>query len=576
MSKRLFFKYKNLIVIVLFAAIGFIYYRDIFNNWFIIDDPAAILYSSENLKDIFFSNSYSYAFYTPLVALSFMPDVNLFGLNPVPYHIHNLVILILISFMVYKTLRLYVNPLESLIAGLFVLLSTPALMCQLWIVLRQYLYPMLFSLIAIYIFLRYEPDLKKNKPLVFLIVFLNELSFMGKEQFMTLPFVLFVIAKGTIKERFLKTYPYFLIFIFHFLLRMYVLGGIGGYLGGEYLSYNLIDYIKILIYSPLITSKILFGNYWLFFLFFIPFAIRPKKAFLSILIWLSALLVSFLGMGSEPQADTYRYWFIPVVVFSFFIAFSPQEFKKNYIRFAFCSLALILFLINTYSVNKDLKILEKKNSVVSEIVSKALIDKNYKNSLVLYPDEISLLTSGYIKNMQSIYGQIFGLKIFPHFIPFEILAFYPKIIKDYEGVYEIKDQRMIEVPQINEKIEKFKDNLSKKEFKIDLKKEKENRYTLISKCTEGKAIIAFFISYKNNLLDYSLAVGPYIEKIDLTPFLKGNKIIPIKTKDIDYTNRQWIIEGKVLATKEEIVMFCCFTGEQKFTNLSEYSLLVKQ
>lgn len=574
MDKGLFLKYKNLIVIFLFSAIGFIYYRDVFNNWFIVDDPAAMLYSSKGLKEIFLSNSYSYAFYTPLVALSFMPDINLFGLNPVPYHIHNLVILIFISFMVYKILRLYVNPLESFVAGFFILLSTPSLMCQLWIILRQYLYPMLFSLISIYIFLRYEPDLKKNKPLVFLIVLLNELSFMGKEQFMTLPFVLFLIAKGTIKERFLKTYPYFLILIFHFSLRMYVLGGIGGYLGGEYLNYNFMDYIKILINSPLITSKILFGNYWFFFLFFIPFAIRPKRALLSILTWISALLISFLVMGSEPIADTYRYWFIPVVILSFLIAFSLKEIKKKYIKFALCSLVLIFFLINTYSENRDLKIQEKRKSDLSEIVSKALIDKKYKDSLILHPDEISLLTSSYIDNMKSLYSQIFKLNIFPSYIHTEILAFYPQIMNDYKKIYEIKDHSIAEVPGINEKIEKFKNNLSKNELTIDLKKEDKNKYVLYSKCTEGKAIVAFIISY-NNPFNYSVAVGPYLEKIDLSPFFKEGKMALISKKEINYSNNQWFIGERFLVTGETIIMFSCYTKEQKLTELSEYSLLIK-
>jgi G3E family GTPase len=48
---------------------------------------------------------------------------------------------------------------------------------------------MLFSLIAIYLFCQHQPDIKKSPLIVVLIAMLTELSFLGKEQFMALPFV---------------------------------------------------------------------------------------------------------------------------------------------------------------------------------------------------------------------------------------------------------------------------------------------------------------------------------------------------------------------------------------------------
>jgi len=132
--------------------------------------------------------------------------------------------------------------------------------CLSWIVLRQYLYPMLFSLIALYLFLKFKPTLKNDKKTVLLILFLSEMSFMGKEQFMTLPFVLFILSDGSFKGRIVQISPYFLLLVGHFLLRMYVLGGFGAYWS---INDNPWVYFYTAINSLGHTSRVLFGNEWI-------------------------------------------------------------------------------------------------------------------------------------------------------------------------------------------------------------------------------------------------------------------------------------------------------------------------
>jgi len=86
--KRLYQKYyflEKYFIAGAFLLLPFLYYRDILNYWFIIDDTAAIVSSFGTLREIFIENPYSPVFYTPLVALSFKPDVSIFGLNPLPY-----------------------------------------------------------------------------------------------------------------------------------------------------------------------------------------------------------------------------------------------------------------------------------------------------------------------------------------------------------------------------------------------------------------------------------------------------------------------------------------------------------
>jgi len=573
LTKKYFSKFEGFAIISLLALSAFIYYRDTFNFWFLIDDPAAILYSFQSIKKIFFSNFYSYAFYTPLVALSFKPDVLLFGLNPVAYHIHNTIVLILVSFMVYRILRLYTGLFESFIPSLIVLFSTPSLICVSWIVLRQYLYPMLFSLLAVFLFLKYRPDFKSNKYLVILIMILNELSFMGKEQYMTLPFVLFIISEGNLKERISKTYPYFIVLLFHFVLRVYVLGGVGGYLGGEYLNYNPFDYAKIILKSAFTISKIFFGSYWFTLLFLIPFLNRPKKIILSVGVWIFSLIVSFLVMMSEPFLAEYRYWFIPTVLFSFMIGFSVYDIKRLYLKSVIFLLTLIFFFVNTLSINKELKSSVKNEAKLSEIVSKLLVDDRYKDGLILYPDNLSILASGYVTSMSRVYSR-FGLSPLQKFVPIQILAFYPQTVNG-KKVYEIQESfNVIDVTNsINEKIKKIKADLTKDKLKVDLIKEKR---ILLLECNSGKAIIAFSISLENGLVYYNVLIAPYLKSIDLKPFFKDNPVELISGQHLNYSIGQWHIRMNPLKEKETIIMFSCFNEENRLSPLADNALFFKE
>ncbi|OGW43033.1 MAG: hypothetical protein A2Y66_01450 [Nitrospirae bacterium RBG_13_41_22] len=567
---------EGLIVITLFIITALLYYHDTFNYWFIIDDAAAILRSADPLKEILFANIYSYAFYTPLVALSFKPDVSFFGLNPVPYHVHNTLTLVFIAFMIYQILRLYTDRISSSVAAVVVLFSTPSLVCLLWIVLRQYLCAMLFSLISIYLFLKYKPDLKNNKFIVMIILILSELSFMGKEQYMTLPLVLFILSDGGLKDRIYKTYPYFILLTGHFLLRMYVLGGLGGYLGGNYLNYSPVVYIKTVFESIFAESKVLFGYEWFVILIVLPFLLRPQKIVLSALLWTASLLISFFAMSAYPYADTYRYWFISTVMISVMTGFAVNAVKRKIIKTIFFSAILLAFFVNTLNINKDVKIIFHEKSTVAKSVSKALVDSKYLNAVIIFPDDIFLVASQYIEYMVAIYHSLYKIKSHTTFLPFEFIVFYPEIIEDYERVYEIKSNSIIDITDsIDAKIKVFKDILLDERPAVGLIKSK-NKAELVLKCESGKAIIAYSISWKYGRLFYGETIGPYLEKIDLVPFFRTKDIDIIPVENIKYHDKTWHIDKRSLQDGETLVTISCFTQENKVTTLSDMIYIRKQ
>lgn len=556
---------ENITIIGILATCAFYYYRDVFDFWFVSDDAAAMVSSLASLKDIFFNRIFSSFFYTPLVALSFKPDVILFGINPYPYHVHNTIVLILISFMTYKTLRLYADRISSFIPSIIVLLSTPSLICLLWITLRQYLYAMLFALLSVYLFLKYKPSLKSTPFIVLVIVFLSELSFMGKEQYMTLPFVLFILCEGTMTQRFSKTYPYFVLLAAHFFLRLYVLEGVGGYIG---FRYNPVVYAKTIYESVLTESRILFGYEWFSIIVILPLLLRPRKIFLSVLLWLSSLSISFLVMSYYPQADTYRYWFIATVLFSFLVGFNMNFIRNISLKLLYGLSIIIFFFVHSFVTNKDIKEFVRKESLMAGKVTKIMFDDKYSNSLVLFPDSAWLANSNYIKHMSEAYAKIDNIWAFPPFIPLELLSFYPEIIGDFTDIYEIKEDRIENISEsIEERIYLFRHSLSSEKPGINIFK-KNSFVELSLGCSDASGIIGLEIKINGGQTSVYKYAAPYMERINLN-FMKVKEAEILPIEKLSYHDRTWYFEGRPITHDTSFIILMCINTQNKYTHLSD-------
>lgn len=560
---------EKCIVLGAFFVIAFSYSFNVLHYWFLYDDPAAIVYSTKSLKDIFFSNdSYVYGFYAPLLALIFKPDVLLFGIHPLPYRIHNLIVLVLIAFLVYQILSHYTDKVSSILSAIVVLCATPSLICVIWITLRQYLYPMLFSLIAIYLYLKYKPDPKHHTYVFLTILVLSELSFMGKEQFMTLPFIFLILSEENFRNRFFKTYPYFLLFALHFLLRWYVLGSMGGYLG---VIYNPLVYLKTVFTSILTTSEILFGTKWLVAVLLLPFLLKPDKLMQLVLLWTATLAVSFLGMSLYPSADTYRYWFIAAVLFSFMIGFGSALIKNPLLRGSYILVIVIPFFIHSLKINEEIKVVFHNESSIAYKTSKSMLDNKYRNAVMMFPDS-PYTHSGHIYSMQNAYQRILGVEALPVFYPFELLAFYPEILQDFDSVYEITQHEIIDITQsIKKRSDFFIAALAdqKPEFGL-LQSGKELEVSL--KCRSGRFVTSFIIE-QEQLADkqrVSKNVLPYLERLNLSNIIKksGNaKLVPIE--EISYKKKTWYFGKERIPNATLLITSFCSDTSGKNTRLSD-------
>ncbi len=576
--RKITFKYLEAIwVISLFFLVSVFYFHDIFHNWFVYDDAATIWYATESLREIFIENKYSSTFYTPLAALSLKPDFLIFGLNPVPYHLHNFIILVLIAFILYKILSLYTNKINSFVPVLFILFSLPSLVMVSWITLRQYLYPTLFSLIAIHLFIKYRPNIKDSKLLIFVILVLIELSFMGKEQFMTLPFVLFILSNGNLRKRISNTFPYFILLISHFLFRAYILKGISGsYIG---MLFNFKTYIITIFKSLFIASRVAYGYELIFLIIISPLLIFSLRKSLGLfLIWIFSLGIQFLKMAEYPDVFSLRYWFIPVVLLSLMVSLGAESIKNNFARWVYILLITIFFLLNISHNNKEVKSFLKQESLLAKSVSLAMIDKKYSGGLILIPEDFTLMGTGYLRTMDRIFREKLDFKTYPTFIPIDFLIFYPQF-KDNNRIYGIKYNQIFDISDsINERMNDYKNSFL--DIIPTIESARGGSVVKITCNTPSKNFIAYIInkfSDDNEKLFYNKAVLSYIEgeEINVKLLFKKKYTEIIAREKIFFDGKKlWLVNDKELkAPSEALVMFSCITSDNKITFPSDIIFL---
>lgn len=565
---------KAICLVLFFSLISFYFYRDILDNWFIRDDLVALFHSMASVKEILLDNRFSNVFYTPLAILSLKSDFLMFGLNPFLYHVHNFIILIFVCFMFYKVMRLYADRLNSFIPAALILFSLPSLVMVSWITLRQYLYPVLLFLVVLYLFKKYSPDFKNNKLLTVGLLLLVELCFLAKEQFMTLPFVLLLFANGNIKKRVVDISPFFILLLFHFLFRMYILRGLGGYIG---MTFEPITYVATIFKSFLFSSRVVYGYELLFLITVVPLLISSlKKSCILFSIWVFALGIQFLTMTEYPDILSLRYWFVPSLLICSIFSLGAQAIKNNILRASYILVIAGFFLLNTLSKSGEIKSFFKKESLFHESVANAMIDKKYSDSIIVIFDNFVMERNYFIKMINAIYSEKLGLKTYPTFIPADFLIFYPQFIKSRDdGIYELRQDMVSDITlSLEEKLEKYRTNFLTLSPILELAtKDPKGQMLKINCTTPSKRIIFYVITKrvdknKKERIFYDKILLPYAEEIAIRSLTKLKHVeIIIKEKVLFDGKNFWQVNNKDLEPfpSEALAFFSCGTVDDKIT-----------
>ncbi|HOY31757.1 MAG TPA: tetratricopeptide repeat protein [Bacteroidales bacterium] len=175
-----------------------IYIRALSNGFCSFDDDDYVFknpdirnFSFEGLKQIL--TSYYVGHYHPLTMLTYFFEYKLFGLNPMPYHLFNVILHLANTFLVYKLAeKLSGNRFTAIFAAALFALHPMHVESVAWVSERKDVLYALFYFAALIIYINYvNHGLKLNHYLVCLLLFV--LSLLSKSVALTLPVLMIAI-----------------------------------------------------------------------------------------------------------------------------------------------------------------------------------------------------------------------------------------------------------------------------------------------------------------------------------------------------------------------------------------------
>jgi len=395
---------------------------NIFTNWddgMIYDNTKVRGLDWENILKIFTLERGGT--YQPLRALSYAIDYHFWKLNPLGYHITNILFYILTCIMVYLTflhLSMHLRERASpdshgrvAILGALLFAAHPVhVEAVTWLAARKEVLQGFFFFLAFYLYLRGREEGAKRKVLYFsLVIFSILLATLSKPSAVVFPGVILlyeVTKSGKKWVNFFKTHWVFLslsliisiIFTFILLKVMFEAGGIKQYRGAGTASnvlvclYVFLQSIKLLIftinysaaYSFLVSMPVFcLKNIILILVTLSLFAFGvlslrwTKTIFFSLFFFLITLLpylniipISTLKADRYVFIASFSYVFLLGIVFDRFYIYQHKKFSEGF--FKLLSITLFLFLLTVYSLMtvRQNKIWENSYTLWTDAVEK--------------------------------------------------------------------------------------------------------------------------------------------------------------------------------------------------------------
>lgn len=380
------------------------------DTWFMVDDTACIFCSSlDPIKLLFDRGTYIYfnkLFFTPILPISLKLDFLIFKMNPIGYHLHNLLIAFLSCIVFYKFLRIYISSFFSWLGTVFLSISLPMSFDIGWITRKHYLLGFLFSLIAIYLFKKWEEN--KKSVFMFLSLLSTLLAFLCKEAYTILPAVVLVISSGSITDRLKKSIAYMVFLVIYLVWRIYMLDSIGGYSGSIQKSFSFL--LHRWLFIPVDLSSNLVFPYFSFILVFLLFLLALYRFKVTIVLILLAFIVSapyvFYPYGGFILASKELLF---VAFISFTLAYTMYVYWVRQKRFvvAFLTIIFISALLGSFLKTKSGHEIVIKLSTLYEKASKDILTHRDERIIVISEH------CYYFSNLRDIYKRMLKEK-FPY------------------------------------------------------------------------------------------------------------------------------------------------------------------
>ncbi|MFH0866637.1 MAG: tetratricopeptide repeat protein [Bacteroidota bacterium] len=388
--------------VLIFTA--FLYFRSLFNDFawddemYILNNPFIRDFSISGIKAIF--SSFYFCNYHPLTTLTYLFEYNFFGLYPLPYHILNVLLHLLNTWLVYKiTEKLSENKITVLVVSLFFAIHPMHVESVAWISERKDVLFTSFYLLSILVYLRYlkcEKKLKYYIGTLLLFIF----SLLSKPSAVTLPVLLIVIDvyqnRKINTKILLEKIPFFLLSILFGVLTIMAQKSMGS-IKDLSVSFNFFERIFLFTYTVSFYIVKLIAPFNLSIMHYfpethgstLPFLYYASLPFLIILFWFIIKLKSFrkdfifgflfflitisitlqiIAVGNSIASE--RYTYIPYIGLFYLIgqwfATIERKLKRNII-FTIFSLFVILFSYQTWN---RIYVWKNTETLCSDIIKK--------------------------------------------------------------------------------------------------------------------------------------------------------------------------------------------------------------
>jgi tetratricopeptide (TPR) repeat protein len=427
---------------LLIILIGGIYLNSLgnmFTNWddgMIYNNLKIRSLSWENIRDMFTPEKRTT--YQPIRVLSYALDYHFWELNPLGYHITNVLFYVLTCMTVFLFLQILSAHLRKEVSesshrrvalfGSLLFAAHPVhVEAVTWLAARKEVLQGFFFFLAFYLYLKGK-EREGGKKIIFLSLVLLSilLATLSKPSAVVFPAVLLVYEMALRQNRwidFVKRHWLFfvlsiiisLIFTFILIKVMLDTGGIKAYHGGTFFNNLLVSFYVLLYNIELLTSKI---NYSAAYTIRVPFPVlnlqtllvigtvfllfglslwslkKTKVIFFSFLFFFMTLLpylniipISTLLADRYLFIASFSYCFLLGISFDKLYTFIGKKFSEGF--FKLLSVSIFLFLLGGYSFMtiQQNKIWENSYTLWSDAVKK-YPESNTANALmgVVYMD----------------------------------------------------------------------------------------------------------------------------------------------------------------------------------------------
>ena len=332
--------------------------------------------------------------YTPLTTLSFALEYQISGLKPGPYHVHNVILHLICTALVFLLLRqlglnLFISALTALLFGI----QPMRVESVAWVTERKDVLYSMFFLISTIFYVAY----RKTKKLLFYIlsILIFILSLLSKIQAVSLPLALITIDLLIDKKLNWKLLwnkiPFFMLSLFTGLAGIYFLKLQGSLETGTILpfyqrifigSYTLVVYtIKALIpfemsaIYPFPDKLSLLHYASLPFVIVLGFLIWKIKKYRNEIIFGTLFflfniifMLQVVGAGQGYQAD--RFTYIPYIGLFFIFAFVLNSMLTNKLKTGVWAFIVIYMFILAIATFNRVKVWENSETLFTDVISK--------------------------------------------------------------------------------------------------------------------------------------------------------------------------------------------------------------